>query len=155
MSSKRITFILKLRHFGRKIFNTSSSSFESISETTSKPSSETSSESSSKTSPIPAVCDNYSEYGCLIFASTPNGGFLMKKSFYSEKKFQASSKRSGLEMRETYYVNVYLRDQTISVYVDVELKFETINNKNIFSQLYLAPFKGRAGYYDVEVRILS
>ncbi|OMJ10683.1 Prothrombin [Smittium culicis] len=73
---------------------------------------------------------------------------------FSGKKFQAPSKRSGLEKRETNYVNIYLRDQTLSVYVDAELKFETKKNKNIISQLYLAPFKGRAGYSNIGARTL-
>ncbi|OMJ30026.1 Chymotrypsin-C [Smittium culicis] len=69
-----------------------------------------------------------------------------KYTYFSGKKFQAPSKRSVLKKRGIFYVSIYLRDQTLSVFVDSELKLQTKNTKKTISQFYLAPFKGIGRY---------
>ncbi|OMJ25747.1 Chymotrypsin BII [Smittium culicis] len=74
---------------------------------------------------------------------------------FSGKKFQTPSKRTSINKRAKKYILIRLDDQTLSFYVDGSLKFRTTKNKNIITQLYLAPFKGEANYSLIACRCVN
>ncbi|OMJ25955.1 Chymotrypsin-like elastase family member 2A [Smittium culicis] len=93
-----------------------------------------------------AFTDQGGYYSSVGITETLIGHVSGSFTKFSGKKFLSASKRASINKRTKNVVSINLTGQTLKFYVDGLLKFQTSKNKNIITQLYLAPFKGKATY---------
>ncbi|OMJ23085.1 Chymotrypsin-like elastase family member 2A [Smittium culicis] len=76
-------------------------------------------------------------------------------SNFSGKKFLPILKRASTVKHAKKVVSISLTGQTLKFSVDGLLKFQKSKSKNIITQLYLAPFKGKAIYSSITSKCID